>query len=345
MSESLWLDPKEFAQSYHNIPILDSRLGINVHVEITNYISGTDQPGFADNMPQYWRQLSKLVALLAEENAVMTESALNSTFVPVYFRPPGDAIKRQQALKKHPGAQAAWDRIDPDEEFYIQSLRRAYGGRASPHEIRDAIRLAIATGLTKDAPQAYAKKYFGLDCNTFVGNWLGISPSTGIAAYAHGYGKGNISGATRDVYTSREWVPFSPLETRSQFGCGNVLTTYSRTPDRRGRRWRHIALVHDMTPVKVAEDGTGEWQFSLAEWGQQGTIAKHYTESVVRTVKRGKVAKEELPKTDFFYIETTVKVPDGDKNKDETGYRLFFDSSKLNTMPNRGFHVAGLYGT
>lgn len=345
MSESLWLAPKEFAESYHKIAIIDHRLGIFAHVEITNYIAGSDQPGFADNNPQYWRQLDKLVPLLAQEYVIKTPGALNATGGEVYFRPPTDAVKLQQKLKARPGLQAIWDKIDPNEEFYIQSLRRAYGGRASPHEIRDAIRLAIATGLTKLDAQSYAKKYFGLDCNTFVGNWLGISPSTGIFAYAHGYGKGKISGATNDVYTTRGRLPLPPVTSTLQFKTGNVLTTYTHTPNRKGWRWKHIALVHDIQPVSVAEDGTGKYLISIAEWGEKGDVGNHFKPMKEFTIKRGKVAREELPAVEFYYIETTVKVPDGDGTKSEVAARLFLDSSSLDTLPNRGFHVGGLYGT
>ena len=41
MSDSLWLSPKEFAESYHWLPINDYRLGIGTHIEITNYIAGS----------------------------------------------------------------------------------------------------------------------------------------------------------------------------------------------------------------------------------------------------------------------------------------------------------------
>ena len=345
MSESLWLAPKEFVESYHHIDINDSLMGINAHVEITNYIAGSDQPGFEDNNAQYWRQLEKLVPLLADEYAVKSPGALNAMGNPVYFRPPTDSLRLQQKLKARPGLQAIWDKIDPSEEFYIQSLRRAYGGRASPHEIRDAIRLAIATGLTKLDAQGYAKKYCGLDCNTFAGNWLGISPSTGIAAYAHGYGTGKLSGATNDVYTTRHLVPLPPVASSAEFTQGNILTTYSHTPDRRGRRWRHIAVVHDIQPAAVNEDGTGKWMIAIAEWGQKGEIGNHFKPMKEFTIKRGKIAREEFPKIDFFYIETSVTVPDGEKNKSETGARLFLNSSSLDTMPNRGFHVGGTYGT
>lgn len=351
--DELWKGPKEYARSYHAIDVQDSRLGLDTKLNITNYISGWK----AGNQEQYFRQLDLLVPLLGDDYRVKDRNALNIKYVPVYFSPPSDGIRLQQALKARPGLKAMWDRINPLEEFYMPSLRRAYEGRASPHEFKDAVRLAIATGLAKNGPHAYAKEWFGLDCNTFVGNWLGISPSSAIMAYAHGYDKwkGALIGATADVYTTKNWLPLPPVAAANGLKHGNVLTTYTPELDSRGRRWRHIGLVEDIQPAGgIAADGTGRYRLSIAEWGTQGEFARHFSEGT-HTIKFGKACKEELPNVDFFYIDDTGPKTDphtGAVEKDASGkpiilakYRLFFDSSKLDNMPNRGFHMGGTYGT
>ena len=299
--------PAAFAARYHRLGILDARLGIAASLDIQNYISGWK----AENQTEFYRLLSGL----ARKLKLKSPAAVRAQSQPFF-------------ITGHP------DRIDPGEEWYDASLSRAYAGRASPDEISDAVRLAVFCGLTKD-PVAYGQKWFGLDCNAFVGNWLGISPSTGIFAYAHGYGKGDkISGASPDVYTTRARVPLTPITDPAKIECGNVVCTFG-SKDARGFRWRHIALVEDIKP-----QGGSQYQLWLAEWGTKGNIEKHRTPPAkpkLVDITLGKWCPE-LPKLDFLAFDGTD--PDGEPAK-----RLFFDHHSLDDLPHRGWHVGGTYGT
>lgn len=311
------MEPYVFTFQYHNIAVVDPLQGISATLDIQEYISGWNGNGHTDNNSEYWRILSKLAPLLK----LKTAGAVVAAPQPVYFKNSS--------------------KVRADEEWYIPSLRRAYEGRASPEEFCDAARIAVLTGQTTPGGlHAYSKKYFGLDCNTLVGNWLGISPSTAIAAYAHGYGTSKtLSGATPDVYTTRDRVPLPPIRQRTDLQQGNVLATYTATADDRGRTWRHIALVQD---IKLVDDEKA--LISITEWGDKGAFSKHYRPNGLHRVKRGRVCNE-LPNTDFFYIETEVGKSFPMDEKKVPAFRLFFDSRPLDEIPCRGYHVGGVYGT
>ena len=294
------MDPAIFESTYHGISIDDARLGLRGQVDITRYVSGWPSGG----MDEFYAVLSVLARKL---------KLSGPNQVPAEFRLAGDS------------------RIDPDECFYRHSLRRAYECRASPDEIRDAIRLAFFAGRFKFpvTAQAYAKTWFGTDCNAFVGNYCGISPSTSIAAYARGYPNGAMQGATPDLYTSRGLLPVPPVESLDDIKAGTILATFG-APDTRGNRWRHIALVQEFTPtIGVGGARTGG-TLIIAEWGRPGGTDLHVTKPAKVQVKEFKCP--ELPGRPCLAFDGTD--PGGNAAK-----RIFMDGSRFDEFSTRGFQI------
>jgi hypothetical protein len=181
-------------------------------------------------------------------------------------------------LKGHPT-------ISEDEVFYREGLKRAYDCRGTPEEIRDAVRLAVAAGRCDAAgAPAYITKWFGLDCNTLVDNWMGLSSGTAIFAYVNGYGPGKLTtkerGGTEADETTRGALPFPPAPTLQSVGEGSVLVTYSPGAE---HEWKHIALVQSFSVISEddpneAKKGvpiTAKASITIVEWGGAGGEAEH----------------------------------------------------------------------
>lgn len=304
--------PAAFAERYHAIPISDARLGINEKVDIQNYISGWK--------PEHNTEFYRLLGVLAARMKLKSPAAVRALSQPFY-------------IKDHP------DRINPSEDWYMPSLSRAYAGRASPDEIADAIRLAVFCGLNTVgkatiSAKAYGEKWFGLDCNAFVGNWLGISPSSAIFAYGLGYGsQKTLLGATPDIYVTRDRLPLKPIADPANISRGSVICTFGEK-DSRGLRWRHIALVQDI--MRLEGDKYLIW---FAEWGTKGDVEKHRTSPAkphTVTITLGKHCAE-LPGREVLAFN-------GFDPQQKPAKRIFFDHNSLNDLPHRGWHVGGLYG-
>ncbi len=296
------MDPAEYEARYHAIDITDLRMGLLGAVDIRRYIAGWP----AENMGEYMNVLSVIATWLKLKGP---------TLVPGEFSIPNNP------------------RVDPSEIFYKATLRRAFEGRAAPDEIRDAIRLSFLTGRFRFpvAAQAHADRWFGLDCNTFVGNYCGISPSTAISAYARGYRRTELGGATQDVLTSMGLLPMAPVASLDQIRPGTVLVTFG-TPDKKGNRWRHIALVQSFTPavgMTAAGGGSGAY-LSLAEWGRAGNSDAHIVAPALVHVKP--YACPELPG------QTCLAYPGHDPSGGP-GQRIFLDASRFDAFEVRGFQV------
>ena len=164
--------------------------------------------------------------------------------------------------------------MDPNEEFSKPGLRRAFAGRASPEEFLDTLRLARLVGrCTSDNAPTYGQAWFGLDCNAFVGNYQGISPSSSIASYVSGYGtKAEIKGATDDVYITRNLLPLPPIEKVEDIKKGTVIVTYRPgSTTSHGDHWGHIGLVQSFGP----DPAPNKMSLHVIEWGKKGGIASH----------------------------------------------------------------------
>jgi len=309
------MSPEDFLRRYHPISVVDTKLGINASIDITRYISGMDDKGKTE-----WGKICGIIAGRYFGSKFWSVSDLIKQTQPFYIK--GEKL------------------IDPNEPWTEGSIRRAFGGRASPEEFADGLRLAVLTGRCKAAKAAdYGKENFGLDCNAFVGNWLGVSPSTSISAYAHGYGKGTPGGATKDVLVTKDIVQLPPVTEAKDIRQGTVLATFTESAGGVGNtNWRHIALVQSCTQISG-----DKYRITLAEWGKAGPFETHMTRNrdiTVTTDKKPKgKAKEVLPGKKTVAFHTTWG------KDDEAALRVFLDSSSLDWCASRGWEVGGLYGT
>jgi hypothetical protein len=306
--------PEDFLRKYHAMSVVDARLGINATFDITRYISGMDAKGSTE-----WTKICGIIAGRYFGSKHWSVSDLIKQGQP--FRIKGEKL------------------VDETEPWTEGSIRRAFGGRASPEEFADGLRLAVLTGRCKAANAAtYAAEHFGLDCNAFVGNWLGVSPSTSIAAYAHGYG-GTPKGATKDVLVSKDIVHLPPCADVKDIRQGSVLATYTDSVGGVGNsHWRHIALVQSFEPL-----GGERCRITLAEWGKAGPFETHMTrnrEITLTTDKKPKGAGEEVLKG-----KKTLAFHTTWGKESEAALRVFFDSSPLDWCESRGWEVGGLYGS
>lgn len=293
--------PYEYLFTYHPLYFEDPALGLSGVGNIKRYISGMKP----DNQAEWGLLLGALQKKLGKDWGGNAPS----------FKIKGDS------------------RFDVSEDFYKASIMRVYFGRASPDEMRDVLRLALWAGRITLPVTAghYAEKWFGSDCNSFVGNYLGISPSMSIFSYARGYGPSKqILGASADVYASRDRLPLPPVARPEDITCGDVLVTYG-SPDAVGNRWRHIALVESCL---VTVDGG--ILLSIAEWGTEGGIDKHFTRNVKKKVSTTWKCPE-LPSRTLVSFDGTD--PGGEPAK-----RIFLSGSSLSELPSRGWAVNGREG-
>lgn len=299
------MTPFEYLDRYHSLQVIDGRLDIHAVVDIKNYISGWQ----GNQMQEYGNVLEPVAK---------------------YFHLKGWAAVPEKF----------WicdGTMDCNEAFYRASVRRTFEGRGSPDDMADTLRLAVWSKRCKAAQAGtYAAQWFGQDCNSFVGNYLGISPSTSIAAYAHGYGHSpTLSGATPDVYTSRYLVPLEPDSNYGDIAQGDVLCTFG-SPDNNGNRWRHIGIVQDITLLGPGSDTRQDAVISIAEWGTNGGVSVHRVEGKQVKLKRGKLCPE-LP-------GKVVTAFDGTDPQGNTALRIFFDASPLYSFDSRGWSVANVEG-
>ncbi len=204
------------------------------------------------------------------------------------------SIPREFYINGHPTISSA-------EVFYREGLKRAYDCRGTPEEIRDAGRLALAAGRCDESTVSqYITKWFGLDCNTLVDNWMGLSSGTAIFAYVLGYGKGKLAGGTAADEATRGFLPFPAATTLQSVGQGSVLVTYSpnrpddpNNPDKFGlRHWEHIALIESFALISETDENHANGIVTIVEWGQSGGEDEHVKTGVRCELVRGKFVKQ-----------------------------------------------------
>lgn len=238
------MTPYDYVDCYHRLSVSDPRLGLDVTLDITKYRSGW----FKEDVAEADIVLGRIGAKL--KNPVKSAYGLPAPFC-IEYDP----------------------RFDPTEHFVPMAVRRAFASRGSPEDIQDALRLAVAAGRTDQlGPKAYAEKWFGQDCNAFVGNYLGLSPLIGIAGYAKGFGRGKILGGGPDIEASRSYLPFPLVEDVDDIGTDDLLVSYGSEDPREGHgknRFRHIALVHSFDGDASAA------RVQIAEWGTKGGSGVH----------------------------------------------------------------------
>ncbi len=292
--------PLQYLSMYHSLFMSDLPLRILGYADIRRYISGEPADGV--------RERGYLLSAIAKARKDSSGSAVPSLFsVPAGYG------------------------IPASEEFCRYSIRRSYAGRGSPHEMFDTVRLAVAFGFVKHPISAggYAVKWFGSDCNAFVGNWLGISPSISVRSYLCGYGSGAIPKSVPSVEATRNCVPLKPIASIGEITQGTVVVTYG--PPRKGSKkvYKHIALVESLAPATG-----GKHRLELAEWGAPGGFETHHN-------------------THFVKIESAWRCPEREGTKllsfeasaeEGPNHRFFLDHRSLAHLPYRGWEVNKQWG-
>jgi len=290
--------PLHYLGMYHALFICDVPLRLLGYADIRRYISGEPSDGVIER--------GKLLSAIAKARGDGSGHSVPSLFT----LPAGLGIPS-------------------GEEFCRAAIRRSYAGRGSPHEMIDTVRLAVAFGrvtLPVSASQ-YARTWFGSDCNAFVGNWLGVSPSLSVRSYFTGYGSGAIPGSVPSVEASRTCVPLKPIASITEITQGTVVVTFGLP--RGNKTYKHIALVESITLAN-----SGKHRLELAEWGVPGGFEKHHNTFDVK-------------------IESTWRVPERkgtpllsfeDTDKEGPTHRFFLDHRSLGHLPYRGWEVNGQWG-
>jgi hypothetical protein len=219
--------------------------------------------------------------------------------------------------------------IDASEPFYRESIKRAFDGRGTPEECRDALRMAVLPGRCSPlATVNYVKDWFGLDCNTLVGNYLGISSGCAIFAYVVGYGKGALGGGTPAEEASRQYLPLPPSDINT-IGEGSVLVTYS--PEKAGmKRWEHIALIDTFVLQGLPNGDTARGSMTIVEWGTQGGQSVHVSSGVDRPLIRRSYVAERADLKFWGFASGTSST------------RIFLNQSpEVSALPHRTYGVPG----
>lgn len=290
--------PLQFLSMYHSLFIADIPLKLLGYANIRRYISGEPADGIIER--------GKLLSAIAKARGDSSGSTVPSLFtVPSGYG------------------------IPTNEEFNRHAIRRAYAGRGSPHEMLDTVRLAVAFGRVKETVTAgqYVRTWFGSDCNAFVGNWLGVSPSLSIRSYFTGYGSGSIPGSVPSVEASRSCVPLKPITSVSDITQGTVVVTFG--PPRGKKTFKHIALVESIMPANG-----GKHRLELAEWGMAGGIDEHHHTFDVKIESGWRCPdRSDTPLLSFE-----------DMGKQGMDHRFFLDHRSLAHLPYRGWEVNGQWG-
>lgn len=242
--------PTDYLDRYHRLQVLDPQLKLSETVNVTNYFSGEGP----DRDQEQWLLMDKLRQIV--------DSKLKA--LPRTFRfPAGDPS------------------MNPIEPFYFWSVRRAFLGKGSPDEISDTLRLAVRAGRIGPkgaAPNcvAYVKKFIGIDCNAFQGNYLGLDPEIKPRVYAKGV-KG-VTAISTSQSLSFTYLPLTARPTIDTVSSGDVLITVVDANDHH----EHIALVDNVTKQSATQ-----LKFDIVEWGEAGERVKHLVPNCIVTIVTG----------------------------------------------------------
>ena len=243
------MTPKQYLDRYTNLSIPSPFDGTQQKCGLTGYGSGWNFRNFKAGAG----------SVMQREYAVFREALRKA-----HHGNPHTPCGPQFYFSETPLAQ-----IRRTEEFYAESLVRAYVGKGSPDEIIDALRLAMALGRIGTDPdvngkpparptvQQYARDFMTLDCNCLVGNFYGADPDASIDVYAS---PGRRRSAIRAVQK------------------GDAVVTHCAAAP-----YEHVALIDEWN---VISDSSVE--ATLCEWGQPGDETKHYR-TYTLTIEKGPI--------------------------------------------------------
>jgi hypothetical protein len=316
------MTPEQFVDQYHKLPVEDPGIRLSATLKISKYEAK-------------WAKES-----INEATAVLDGVARKCC-----------NLKRGNAELPPTFTISHDSRVDPSEPFYCAGIRRAFGSRGSPDEMKDALRLAILAGRPMPGgPIAYAQGWFGQDCNSFVANYLGVSPMIGIRAYARGF-TSNEYGAGRDLTDCQKLLPLPVREDATQIAAGDVIVTYGSFDGR--WRWRHIALLESIGLTAPTRRGSvTDWvaNLKIVEWGSAGGSAQHVSTAqrpLITDILGWKPPAGDLATTHAeLGKEMKGKKLVGFLGADPGGgraFRFFLDASPLDYVWHRGLHIANGY--
>lgn len=266
--------PSDYMRQYHNlvVPAYDSKgnpvLGTGC-VTRYQFVASTER--------------DRLIAAVKKVLSIKTEGPLVENYDWFAFAP--------------------GDPIHTTEPFYFQSIRRAFGFKGSPAEMKQVLKLAFRLGrigIGKDvigqpagaatAP-AYVKAFFSLDCNGFVGNYWGLSPEVHQSNWADisakteakvvkKTAKGYWNGWGMAAVKTLDYIPLRPRKAASEVQTGDVIIV-----QKNGAEWSHIAVVDHATHVDGAEVN---WR--VVEYGE-GTAEKSFNTAADNHIKPFKNVK------------------------------------------------------
>ena len=117
------MTPFEYADTYHQLQVEDSLLGLNVTLNISKYK--------ADWAQEDVNEASAVLDLVAKK--FLKLRSFNE--VPATFQIPNSS------------------KMDPSEQFCCAGIRRAFASRGSPGEMSDALRIAVLAGRPTISPK------------------------------------------------------------------------------------------------------------------------------------------------------------------------------------------------
>ncbi|MFZ1326518.1 MAG: hypothetical protein WAT67_10975 [Candidatus Contendobacter sp.] len=276
------ISPSQYALGYHSLLINDLPQKLFASVNITRYQNGTrlECQQERDILKYHLKKILKVKLLQ-----------------PAFYFPVDDGM-------------------DSTKPFYNLGINRAYGGKGSPSEIADVIRLAvrcerIGKGKAVATIDEYARQFLGLDCNGLVGNYHALSPEVLIWSWAEGEpgkllswskAKQLESGWGAAELATASYIPLEPRRSIDEVCDGDILITV--TPD---DHYKHIALVEGSTPI-----GNDQVTWTIVEWGEAGNADKHIKRQKVAKLEPGKKKKYGLGfkhKGNFRYLFANPNTP------------------------------------
>lgn len=227
------ISPSDYMRQYHNICVRSvdptgKLMAATVHV--TRYQIGA------------YVERDRLIACIKKEFKLKNLPPLHSNYEWFAFAP-GDPIQT-------------------GEPFYFQSIRRAFGFKGSPAEIADTLRLACRMGRIGSGKDiagqlaacgdmaSYAKQFFSLDCNGFVGNYWGLSPEVHQSSWAtissseearvlkKTDGGDYWNGWGQAAVKTLGFIPLRPRKSALEICSGDVIVVHKDNSS-----WSHIAVV------------------------------------------------------------------------------------------------------
>jgi hypothetical protein len=270
------VSPTDYAFAYHSLRLNYPDLKLVETVNIQRYQNGP--------RPECTAERDAMLDLLAPKLGLRNRYQIP----PVFTMPAG------------PG-------FDGTESFYLAGIRRAYGGKGSPSEIADALRLAWACrrnvngkgGPRYPSATRYAYDFLGLDCNGFVGNYFGLSPEFSVQNWGTNP-KADVMKWDEGKRRAQGFGPmemamlqYFPLQPRTEIQDVQDLDILISVGIHDGK-YHHIAVVDDVQALSNDTKGAVNMGWTIVEWGWWGDRYEHVKQDQWAALVPGKDPKKGL---------------------------------------------------